>query len=379
MMVSGEALPLDLEQAFFKAMPWSALHNLYGPTEAAVDVTAWPCRADSGLRTVPIGKPIANIQIHILDPQRQPVPIGVAGELHIGGVGVGQGYLNRPDLTAAAFIANPFGPGRLYKTGDLCRYWPDGTIEYLGRIDHQVKIRGFRIELGEIETVLGQHPGVLACVVMAREDQPGDKRLVAYVVAQGDGLAAADLKAHLGGSLPEHMVPSAVVLLDAMPLSPNGKADRKALPAPEWTAGAPAYVEPAGPVEQVLALIWADLLQVPQVGRFDRFFDLGGHSLLATQVIGRVRTLLKVELPLRRLFEAPQLAAFAEAVAAADGAADVLDRRAAIVLKVLAMSDSAVQQGLANPGNGGEPEPTSAGRPADRAGGAGRPEGEGHV
>ena len=214
------------------------LINLYGPTEAAVQSVVWPCESDDHRGIVPIGRPVANTQAYILDVHQQPTPVGVAGELHIGGVQVGAGYLNRPELTTEKFIPNPFGPGRLYKTGDLARWLQDGNIEYLGRIDHQVKIRGFRIELGEIEAVLGSHPAVQTCVVVAREDAPGDKRLVAYLVEAAPGLLPTDtrervaaLRSHLQSRLPDYMVPGAFVWLDALPLTPNGKVDRRRLPA----------------------------------------------------------------------------------------------------------------------------------------------------
>src|SRR5271157_6022592 len=223
------------------------LHNLYGPTETAIEVTAWSSPAGTPATNVPIGRPIANTRIYILDRFREPVPIGEPGEIHIGGVQVGRGYLNRPELTAERFIANPFVAGeRLYRTGDLGRFRPDGTIEFLGRNDFQVKIRGFRIELGEIEARLAEHPGVREAVVLAREDAPGDKRLVAYTTTRTDAAApgAGTLRAHLAASLPEYMVPSAYVPLAALPLSPNGKLDRKALPAPESNAFAARDFEP---------------------------------------------------------------------------------------------------------------------------------------
>ena len=233
---SGEALSYELQQRFFER-GIATLHNLYGPTEASIDVTAWECRRNNATTVVPIGRPIANTQIYILDRQLQPVPIGVAGELHIGGAGLARGYLNRPELTEEKFIANPFSAdptSRLYKTGDLARYLRGGNIEFLGRIDNQVKIRGYRIELGEIEALLGQHRTVQSSVVVVREDAPGDKRLVGYVVARPQGsFDAMEVRKHLKQKLPEYMIPSALVLVDALPLTPNGKVDRNALPAPD--------------------------------------------------------------------------------------------------------------------------------------------------
>ena len=245
---------------------------------------------EPGQDRMPIGRPIDNTRVYVLDGQGSPVPIGVTGELHIGGVQVARGYLNRPELTQEKFVADPFSAepnARMYKSGDLARHLPDGSIEYLGRNDQQVKIRGFRIELGEIEARLAEHEGVREAVVLAREDEAGDKRLVAYVTLAGEETIAAEaLREHLAAQLPEYMVPAAYVLLEALPLTPNGKLDRQALPAP----GAAAYVArgyepPIGEVETTVARIWADVLKLDQVGRHDDFFDLGGHSLLAVSVI----------------------------------------------------------------------------------------------
>ncbi len=316
---SGEALPFELEQRFFARMT-AELHNLYGPTEAAVDVTYWACSANSGLRTVPIGRPIANTQIHLLDSRMNPVPPGIAGELFIGGVNVGLGYLNRPELTAEKFIRNPFSEdpdARLYRTGDLARYLPDGAVDYLGRIDHQVKIRGFRIELGEIEAVLNKHAGVRESVVVAVGDG-ADKRLAAYITASAAGpLDIEELRKHLSAALPEYMVPAAFVVLESLPLSPNGKVDRKALPAPDLSAATSStaeYVPPRTPTEELLAQLWCSALGIARAGRRDDFFRLGGHSLLAAQLASRVRTTMGVELPVRRIFEQPTLEGLAAAI-----------------------------------------------------------------
>jgi amino acid adenylation domain-containing protein len=316
---SGEALPFSLQERFFACLD-AQLHNLYGPTEAAIDVTFWACRRQSDFPIVPIGRPIANTQIYLLDQHLQPVPIGVPGELHIGGDGLARGYLNRPELTDEKFVSNPYNPrGRLYKTGDLARYLPDGTIEYLGRIDHQVKIRGFRIELGEIEACLSQHPEVREAVVVAREDVSGSKGLIAYIVPQEKpGSSVSELRSFLKEKLPDYMVPSAFVMLDSLPLTPNGKVDRRALPAPDRTrvGSEKTFTSPRTPVEEVLAGIWAQVLDIEPVGIHDNFFELGGHSLLATQVIYRVRSTLQVELPLRCLFESPTVAGLAESIEA---------------------------------------------------------------
>jgi amino acid adenylation domain-containing protein len=311
------------------------LINSYGASEATIDSTYFEGTTvnlpDNGL--VPIGRPFANTQIYLLDPHLQPVPIGVPGELHIGGAGLARGYLNRPELTAEKFIPNPFpihnsnfkiqnsDSERLYKTRDLARYLPDGNIELLGRSDHQVKIRGFRIELGEIEAILTQHPRVREAVVIAREDQPGDKRLVAYVVGSpsSEDVTPNALRDFLVKLLPDYMVPNAFVILDAMPLTPNGKANHRALPIPDtatFCLGA-TFVAPRNSVEQEVAEIWLQVLGIDKVGIYDNFFQLGGHSLLATQVISRIRKTFEVELPLRCLFESPTVAGLAEGIQAA--------------------------------------------------------------
>ncbi|MGY4908131.1 amino acid adenylation domain-containing protein [Micromonospora aurantiaca (nom. illeg.)] len=293
---SGEELPLASAADFTARLPWCGLHNLYGPTEAAIDVTAWACEPDrlAEVTSVPIGAPIANLRLHVLDPSGAQCPVGVAGELHIGGVGLARGYHRRPALTAEKFVPDPFSvePGaRLYRTGDLARWvvGPDGAgvIEFLGRIDHQVKLRGLRIELGEIESALREQPGVTEATVIVREDSPGDKRLTGYLVGEAEHAA---LKAALKDTLPEYMVPAAFVTLDALPLTPNGKLDRKALPAPVVTREASvALVEPRDDTERALAAIWSEVLGVDTLGIDDDFFDLGGHSMLATQVVAKIR------------------------------------------------------------------------------------------
>jgi amino acid adenylation domain-containing protein len=315
---SGEALTVAQQRGFFDKSGIE-LHNLYGPTEAAVDVTFWRC-CDEGDRAVPIGRPVANTQTYILDRRLEPVPVGVEGELFLGGVQVGRGYLNRPAMTADRFVPDPFsrtGGTRLYRTGDRARYRTDGAIEFLGRFDEQVKIRGFRIELGEIEACLSRHAAVGHCAVVARTGPAGDRRLVAYVVPAPNRRGDADeLRAWVGQSLPDYMTPSAFVFLDALPLSPNGKLDRRALPEPR-TPETPAskFVAPRTATESALAAIWVDVLGVPQVGVHDGFFELGGHSLLATKVLARLRQALDVELPLRAFFERPTVEGLAVAIA----------------------------------------------------------------
>ena len=276
-----------------------------------MDVTHWACRRDDERLTVPIGRPVANTQMYVLDARMEPVPVGVTGELYIGGVQVGRGYVGREDLTAERFVPDPFSGragSRLYRTGDLARYLPDAAIEYLGRTDFQVKIRGQRIELGEIEAALARHAGVGQSVVVAREDSPGDQRLVAYVVAQQAELSVGELREQLGRLLPAYMVPSAFVLLGELPLTSSGKLDRRALPAPGQADSPGDYVAPRTATEQVLAAIWAEVLALERVGIHANFFELGGHSLLAMQVISRVRESLSVELPLRELFLTPTIA-----------------------------------------------------------------------
>ncbi|RKG69792.1 non-ribosomal peptide synthetase, partial [Corallococcus exercitus] len=293
--------------------------NVYGPTECTVDATA--CAFDAS-PTPTIGRPLPNVRVYVLDRTLRPVPVGVAGELFIGGEGVARGYLNRPELTADRFIPDGFSstPGaRLYRTGDVVRWRADGMLDYLGRADFQVKVRGFRIELGEIEAALLKHPQVHAAVVLAREDVPGDKRLVAYVVPpEGTDPAPTPeaLKDWLKQFLPEHMRPSAFLVLEALPLNTNGKVDRKALPAPQSNALASTYVAPRTPAEEQLAALFTQVLRVERVGIHDDFFALGGHSLLATQLVSRVRSAFRVELPLRALFEAPTVAALAERIQA---------------------------------------------------------------
>ncbi|HWF19955.1 MAG TPA: non-ribosomal peptide synthetase, partial [Verrucomicrobiae bacterium] len=285
------------------------VYDLYGPSEDTTYST-WMLRRADGPET--IGRPMTNKQVYLLDALLQPVPVGVTGELYIGGAGVARGYLHRPELTAEKFIPDPFSQksgARLYKTGDLARYLPDGNIQFLGRIDHQVKVRGFRIELGEIESVLRRHPDIRETIVVARADQNGEKRLIAYVVAdQQPTLTPRELKTHVASLLPEYMVPSAFVLMDALPLTPNGKVDRKALPEPESQSENCDSIPPSTPAEMAVAKLWCEVLGVKQVGIHDNFFELGGHSLMATQLISRFSKFHKIQVKLRDIFNAPTVA-----------------------------------------------------------------------
>jgi acyl carrier protein len=312
-IVAGEACASELVDQ------WSVgrrFFNAYGPTEATVWASTMACKAG---KRVSIGGPISNAQLYVLDSQMQLVPVGVTGELYLGSMGLARGYLRRAELTAERFLPNPFSSqagDRLYRTGDLVRYLPDGNVEFIGRVDEQVKVRGFRIELGEIENVLSAQEGVRECVVVVREDVPGDKRLVAYVVGDeaAEAVDHAVLRAQLKKVLPEYMMPSAFVKLAELPLTPNGKIDRKALPLPEQnrSEAGPGYVAACTPVQEVLCGMWEQVLRVERVGVYDNFFELGGHSLLATQIISRLKEAFQIEIPLRTLFEAPTVAEFSE-------------------------------------------------------------------
>ena len=312
-LCGGEALSEDLARQLVPRC--ASLWNMYGPTET----TIWSSiqRVPENIGKISLGRPIANTQYYVLDGHLNPVPVGVAGELHIGGAGLARGYLNRPELVSEKFISNPFSKdpmARLYKTGDRVRYLPGGEIEFLGRIDDQVKIRGYRIELGEIEAMLSRHARIQQAVVLAREDIPGDRRLVAYAVATpGFAPLASDLRTFLLQELPEYMVPSIFVSLESLPLTANGKLDRKALPAPDQTTSqlTDTITPPRTPVEEILASIWSEVLKRDKIGIHDNFFHLGGHSLLAIQVISRMRNDFRMDLPVRTLFEAPTIAQLA--------------------------------------------------------------------
>jgi amino acid adenylation domain-containing protein len=307
--LAGEALPTRLVDELYRIPNVRRVIDAYGPTENTTYSTFVVRQAG---KPATIGRPLPHWRAYILGEGFQPAPVGVPGELYIGGMGVSRGYLNRAELTAEKFIPDPFGTipgGRLYRTGDLARYLPDGNIEFLGRMDHQVKVRGFRIELGEIEAALAALPEVREVVVLAREDVPGDKRLVAYLVTK-DGSSLPDtgaLRSALLKSLPDYMVPAHFMVLDSLPLTPNGKVDRKALPAPDMVRSEAGYVAQRTATEETLAQIWADVLKLDKVGIYDNFFELGGHSLLAMQLITRLLDTFPVDLPLRVLFESPTI------------------------------------------------------------------------
>ncbi|HEX8242203.1 MAG TPA: amino acid adenylation domain-containing protein, partial [Longimicrobium sp.] len=313
LLLGGEAVGPELLERTWAALPEVEVWNLYGPTETTVNAAAGRV---AGARAG-IGRPVANARAYVLDGRLRPVPVGVAGELFVAGGGVARGYLGRPGTTAERFVPDPFGGeagARMYRTGDRVRWRADGTLEYLGRIDFQVKVRGFRIEPGEIEARLREHPGVREAVVAVREESPGDRRLVAWYLA-GSAVPAEALRAHLAGTLPEYMVPAAFVHLAVWPLTPTGKLDRGALPAPRGDAFATrGYEAPATDAEAALAEIWSEVLRVERVGRGDHFFELGGHSLLAVQVVSRVRQVLEVEVELGKVFTLPVLADFAREV-----------------------------------------------------------------
>ncbi|AFZ28126.1 amino acid adenylation enzyme/thioester reductase family protein [Cylindrospermum stagnale PCC 7417] len=324
LLFGGEAVEPRWVKEVLKNGPPQRMLHVYGPTESTTFAT-WYLVQDvaEGDTTIPIGRPISNTRCFLLDAQKQPVPIGVPGELYIDGDGLARGYLNRPDLTLEKFIPNPLSnePGsRLYKTGDLACYLPDGNIEFLGRIDHQVKIRGFRIELGEIEAALTQHPDVREAVVIVREDIPGDKRLVAYLVENPQSSVLSEqkliplLRSFLQAKLPVYMIPDRFVMLDALPLTPNGKVDRSSLPVPDATRPDQAenFVAPSSPTEKILAAIWSEVLGLQQVGINDNFFELGGHSLLATSVVSRIEQAFSIQLPLDYLFTTPTIASVSQ-------------------------------------------------------------------
>ncbi len=356
-LLGGDWIPVPLPDRFRSLVPEAQVVSLGGATEVSMDSIVHPIgEVDPGWKSIPYGRPMANQIAYVVGPGPEPAPVGVPGELLLGGVGVGWGYFSRPDLTAERFIPD-FLPdfleaepgGRVYRTGDLARYRPDGVIELLGRMDHQVKIRGFRIELGEIAAALRQYPGIGEVVVLARGDAPGEKRIVAYLVPEARGeLSVPDLQEALRQTLPAYMLPSAFVVLDALPLTPNGKLDRKALPAPEPPRAGLAFVAPRTALEEVIARVWRDVLRREQVGVHDNFFDLGGHSLAATRVTARLEETLPLDIPLRTFFEAPTVESLARGLETlADHAGIEIGPMAEILVEVGELSPEDIQALLA--------------------------------
>jgi acyl-coenzyme A synthetase/AMP-(fatty) acid ligase/acyl carrier protein len=333
----GEQLPGGLARDLTARLP-VALHNLYGPTETTVDVAAHTATPADGPGPVPIGRPVAGARLHVLDPGGEPVPVGVPGHLHVGGVPVARGYLGRPGLTADRFVPDPFGPpgGRLYRTGDLVRWDAAGVLHFLGRLDDQVKLRGHRVEPGEVAAALRALPGVRDAAAVVREDRAGDPRLVGYVVADG-APDPAELRAALHRVLPGHLVPAAVVVLPRLPLTGHGKLDAAALPAPE--PGTRGTVAPAGPAEELVAAVWAEVLGVARIGADDDFFDLGGHSLHAARIAVRLSDAIGAPVPIALLFSHPTLGDLAAAVV--DLLAEEIDR----------LTDDEAARQLARPGD----------------------------
>jgi len=376
--LAGEALQPGLVEAIYEGTAVERLFNLYGPSEDTTYSTyAAVSRGETG--RVTIGRPVSNTQVYVVDGHMQPVPVGIKGELYLGGAGQARGYLNRAELTAEKFVPNPFsqvGGERLYRTGDLVRYQTDGSLEFLGRLDSQVKIRGYRIELGEVEVALLAHPEVAQAVVVAREDRSGDKRLVGYVVAEQEAeesnngnkkarLQISELREHLMGKLPEYMVPTAYVQLEKIPLTHNGKTDRKSLPEPDKDIREEEYVGPRNAMEETLCQLWQEVLRRERVGIHDNFFNIGGHSLLAVQVISRIKSVLAIEMPLSALFMAPTVARMAEYIAAMNGHERLQGKLAAtptvmtvqsmlaeaVLDPVIAPNSAAAQQSPAVPGS----------------------------
>ncbi|HET8843481.1 MAG TPA: amino acid adenylation domain-containing protein, partial [Ktedonobacteraceae bacterium] len=352
LLLTGEALPPELIQRWFACYPYIPLLNAYGPTECSDDVTHHPLLAPlpSERLFTPIGHPVANTQLYVLNSSLEPLPAGLVGELYVGGVGVGRGYLGDPMRTAEAFLPDPFSSeagARLYKTGDLARWLPDGTLEYFGRSDSQVKVRGYRIELGEIEAILSQSSALDQCIVLVREDLSGHRSLAAYVTLNpgSDSPQPEELARFLRERLPEYMVPSTFFMLERLPLNANGKIDRQALLALELPVGSAEQTEePCSPLEEVLALIWAEVLEVERIDSRKNFFELGGHSLLAAQVMARLGEVFEMDFPLRWIFETPTLAGLARTMTRDETSRERIERAVEIVIQVLKMSDEEVEE-----------------------------------
>lgn len=351
-LAGAEPLSSEAKDCFLSRLN-AKLFNFYGPTETTIDATFYACTKQGGNRSVPIGRPLGNVQAYILDSHLEPVPVGVYGELYIAGAGLARGYLSRADATAEKFLPDPFNVAqgaRMYRSGDVARYLPDGDIEFIGRTDQQVKIRGHRIELGEVESVLAQHPAVRCAVVLAREDAPGGKHLVAYLtLKQDEEVAMRELRDFLTGKLPEYMVPRFFVMLDDMPVTANGKINRAALPAPDRLARGPdcPFIAPRDVVEEVVADIFGEVLKLRGMSVADNFFELGGHSLLATQVVSRVRSTFQMDLPLRSFFLSPSIAGVAEAIKDREASPGMAERIAKMKKSIDRLSGGEVEELLA--------------------------------
>ncbi len=352
-IVSGEVFSNELVERHDERAPGTRLYNEYGPTEGSVWSMVFDCHDPYPGNKVPIGHPIANTQIYLLDEHMSPVPIGVAGEMYQGGAGVAQGYLERPELTAERFVTDPFSdrPGaRLYRTGDLARYLPDGNVEFLGRMDDQVKIRGYRIELGEIEAVLGRHAAVREVAVLCREDTEGDRRLVAYVVLEsGRAASARELRDYLAETLPAYMLPAATVFLDVLPRTSIGKLKPEDLPAPRRDRPDldNEYVAPKNPLEETLTSIWAEAIDIERVGVHDDFFALGGHSILAVRIMSSIREMLDADLPMRAFFEHPTVSGLAAELTRDPERRERIERRTEILARISELNDDELEQQLA--------------------------------
>jgi acyl-coenzyme A synthetase/AMP-(fatty) acid ligase/acyl carrier protein len=312
--VGGEILLAEMVRQFYQCFPQAKLHNLYGPTETTIDTTIFHCMPEKTYAFIPIGRPIDNVSVYVLDSCQQPVPMTVTGELYIGGVGLARGYLNQPELTQERFINNPFGEGRLYKTGDLVRWLPDGNLEFIGRVDNQIKIRGVRIEPGEIETHLLKHPAVQQCAVIVKGSDV-DKQLVAYIVLS-QAVSANEWRSFLKKRLPDYMIPSLFFVLEELPKNSSGKIDRQALQqsATKQIRGEATFVAPRNTIEKSLSAIWSELLNIQRISIHDNFFSLGGHSLLASQLALRIQETFKIKLCVAAIFEAQTIAALSSLI-----------------------------------------------------------------
>jgi amino acid adenylation domain-containing protein len=360
-LVGGEAIKKRLWQTLASSEEIT-FYNVYGPTECTVDATA--CEVRTTLAQPAIGRPLANTRAYLLDAELQPVPVGVPGELHLAGAGLARGYLKRAELTAEKFIPDPFStePGaRLYRTGDAACYLPDGNIKFLERLDHQVKLRGFRIELGEIEEALRAHPALQAALVLLREDESGEERLVAYLVPHHREAAPGitEIRSFLKEKLPAYMIPAAFVVLDALPLTASGKVDRRALPAPDRSRPEieEALVTPRNPLEEALGGIFAQVLGLEEVGIYDNFFELGGHSLMATQLISQLQDIFPTDVPLLTLFfEDPTVAGLSAAISQSDVSGDSFEKIAEVLDRMGQLSDVEVEAMLLERESNGEME-----------------------